>query len=227
MKLTTLFEATQDEICEDYILANILFGNLPHNLREGFAEFYLKFKGKPKLAKYFLERKLDPQTRINFMHENKDDLKRTKVKNGIFDATYGLGFTLYIYDFAGAPPFKFKEGVEVYDFTVFNNCSSLTEFPDWFPSNISSYQQVGTSIKSFKNIHKVIESCGSLYFGVNEVIKNVSYLAEIKNLNDIEFSGHPELTRSVNNYLKVTAPEDRDALSLQSHLIDDDFETFA
>ena len=54
MKLDSLFEASQDEICEDYILANALYGNLPNNRREEFAEFYRKYKGKPKLAQYFL-----------------------------------------------------------------------------------------------------------------------------------------------------------------------------
>ena len=227
MKLTNLFESSQDDICEDYILANALYGNLPNNRREEFAEFYRKYKGKPKLAQYFLERKLDPQTRKNFMNENEDDLKRTEVKNGVFDAEYGLGFSLYIYDFAGAPPFKFKEDVEVYDFTVFNNCSTLTDFPDWFPRKISRYQQVGTSIKSFKNIHKVIESCGDMYFGKDEPIKGVSYLAEIKNLGSVEFSGNLELTHLVDKYLKETDQEDRSIFDLQDLLVDNNLAEFA
>jgi hypothetical protein len=92
---------------------------------------------------------------------------------------------------------------------------------------MSQYQQVGASIKSFKNIHKVIESCESMYFGKDETVRNVPYLAEIKNLDNVEFSGYLELTKSVNKYLEATKFEERSALSLQEHLLDDGFETFA
>lgn len=227
MKLTNLFEATQEEIFDDYILTNTLYGALAAPEGEKFKAFYKTVKGKPKAAKYYLENKMTTQARKNFLYYNEDDLKRVSFSGENLDVEYGSNFAIYIYDFAGPPPFKFKRNDEVFDFTMFNECKTLTEYPSWFPNHIARYQQVGTSIKSFKNIHKVIESCGDMYFGQDEVIKNVSYLAEIKNLDNVEFSGYPELTKSVNKYLESTAKEDRDAISLQTHLIDDDFETFA
>jgi hypothetical protein len=73
----------------------------------------------------------------------------------------------------------------------------------------------------------VIESAGDLYFGKDEVISNVSYIAEIKNLDYVEFSAKKELTASVNNYLKNTPKEERDIFDLQDHLIEDGFKDYA
>lgn len=230
MKLNNLlFEATQEEIFDDYILTNTLYGSLQAGVREEFVQFYknAKSKNKNKIAKYYLATKMTPQARNNFLRENKDTLKHMTFSGEYLEVEYNLGFTVYVYDFAGPPPFKFKKNSEVYSFGVFEACASLTEYPSWFPNHIATYQQVGSSIKSFRNIHKVIESCGEMYFGQDETIRNVSYLAEIKNLDRVEFAGYPELTKSVNNYLQGTAQEDRDAIGLQDHLIDDDFETFA
>ena len=230
MKLNTLLESTQEEIFEDYILANLLYGNLNGNDRPKFAEFYKNAKSKnmQKIAKYYLERKMDQSERDKFLHNNKDDLKQVRFNGEFLDCEYGLGITIYIYDIAGAPPFKFKRGEEIYDFGVYGTCETLTEFPSWFPNHMTRYQQDGTGIKSLKNIHKVIESCGELYFsGSDDCLRNVSYLAGIKNLDRVEFAGNIKVTDAVNSYLDSTHRDERDILDLQDHLIDNGFEQFA
>lgn len=235
MKIANLLvEETQEEKFENYILLNTLYGSFREADRKEFEEYLRKYGNQPKSGTYYLERKMSPQARKNFLHDSEDDLKRVSFHGEYIDVEYSLGFSFYALDLIGPPPFKFKRNDEIYNFVVFNNCSTLTEYPSWFPNHISQYQQVGASIKSFKNIHKVIESCGSMYFGKDETIRNVPYLAEIKNLNDVEFSGYPELTKSVNKYLQISMnsdrsirQEERSALSLQEHLLDEGFETFA
>ena len=230
MKLHTLLEATQQEIYEDYLLANLIYGNLRGPDRPKFEEFYKNAKSKnmSKIAKYYLERKMNTDDRQKFLHDNKDDLKRFKFSGDFFDCEYGLGITIYVYDIVGAPPFKFKRGDEIFDFGVYGSCETLTEFPSWFPNHIARYQQDGTGIKSLKNIHKVIESCSELYFGTkDDCIRNISYLAGIKNLDRVEFAGNVKVTDAVNTYLDSTHKDERDILDLQDHLIDNGFEQFA
>ena len=228
MKIANLLnEETQEEKFENYILLNTLYGSFREADRKEFEEYLRKYGNQPKSGTYYLERKMPPQAKKIFLYDHEDALKRISFQGEYIDIGFSLGFTFYAYDLLGPPLFKFKRNVEIYNFGVFGDCSTLTEYPSWFPNHISQYHQVGASIKSFKNIHKVIESCESMYFGKDETIRNVPYLAEIKNLNDAEFSGYPELTRSVNKYLEATKFEERSALSLQEHLLDNGFETFA
>lgn len=227
MKLSNLFESSREMTPEEYILLNVLYGSLHEPKRVEFEKFYHSMAGKPKIAEYYIERKMSDFDRKRFYEDYGSDIKNVSFNGEFIEVESSLGLTIYIYDLAGKPPFKFERNQEVYTFGVFNNCKNLTEFPSWFPNHISQYQQVGTSIKSFKNIHKVIESCGDLYFGKDETIRNVSYIAEIKNLDRVEFSAKPELTKSVNSYLNSTSREDRNAVDLQSHLIDNGFKEYA
>jgi len=227
MKIQNLFESSRQEVFEDYILLNTLYSSLNEAKREEFKKYYATVKGKPKAAKYFIEYKMTTTQRNNFYHDNSDDLKRVTFSGEFIDDTYSLGFTIYVYDLGGPPPFKFKRNDEIYDFGVFDNCSTLTEYPTWFPNHIGRYHQVGTSIKSLKNIHKVIESCGDMYFGKNESFKNASYLAEVKNLDNVEFTGNLKVSDVVNTYLKNTDYKDRSIFDLQDHLIESGFEEYA
>lgn len=223
MKLTHLFENDTEAKIKEYILLNVLYGTFGLNDREDFLKFYHSSKDEFKATAYI--NKMPPGWQRNFWEENDSDLKHYKISGN--EVEFEMGFVIYIYDFAGPPPFKFKRNFEVYNFGVFEQCAKLTEFPSWFPNHVDKYQQVGTSIKSLKNIHKVIESAGDLYFGKDEVISNVSYIAEIKNLDYVEFSAKKELTTSVNNYLKNTPKEERDIFDLQDHLIEDGFKDYA
>lgn len=223
MKLRNLFENDTAAKIKEYIFLNVLYGTFGIADREAFLKFFHESKEQFKATEYI--NKMPPGWQKNFWHENEHDLSNYTISGN--EVEFDYGFVLYTYDFAGAPPFEFKKNFEIYSFGVFENCKSLTEYPSWFPKHMDQYQQVGTSIKSFKNIHKVIQSAGELYFGKDEVIRNVSYIAGIKNLNRLEFSGYPELTKVVNNYLRETPVDERDILDLQDYLIDNDFENFA
>ena len=227
MKLTSLLESTQEEIFHDYVLTNLLVGALRPPQREPFIAFYKKMKGKPKIAQYYLDTKMSQSEKDDFYNYYSEDLKNIKFQGDTIDLTYGLGMTIYAYDLIGPPPFKFPRNNEVYDFGLFQECSTLTEYPSWFPNHIARYSQVGSGISSLKNIHKVINSCGEMYFGSKEEIKNVSFLAEVKNLTNIEFAGKPEITYAVNKYLSDTKGKERSALDLQDLLIDSGFKQFA
>ena len=223
MKLTHLFEHDTGAKIEEYILLNTLYGSFGLADREAFLKFFHESKDEFKATAYI--DKMPVGWQKNFFHENESDLKYYKISGN--EVEFEMGFVIYIYDFAGPPPFKFKSSFEVYNFGVFEQCKTLTEFPSWFPNHVDKYQQVGTSIKSLKNIHKIIESAGDLYFGKDETISNVSYIAEIKNLDFVEFSSKKELTESVNSYLKNTPKEERDIFDLQDHLIDSGFKDYA
>lgn len=223
MKLTHLFEQDNQAHIKEYILLNTLFGTFGMADREAFLKFYHSSKDEFKATAYI--NKMPVGWQKNFWDENESDLKFYKISGN--EVEFEMSFVLYIYDFAGAPPFKFKKNFEVYSFGMFEQCKTLTELPAWFPNRVNKYQQVGTSIKSLKNIHKVIESAGDLYFGKDETISKASYIAGIKNLDYVEFSGIPNLTKSVNNYLKSAPKNDRDIFDLQEHLIGDNLEAYA
>jgi hypothetical protein len=225
MKLENIFTNGFEAKIKEYILLNVLYGALGHADREQFLKFYKESKDEFKATAYI--NKMPPGWSRNFWHENSTDLDPSNYKITGNEVEFINGFVLYIYDIAGPPPFTFKKNFEIYSFGVFNGCKLITEFPSWFPKHMDQYQQVGTSIKSLKNIHKVIQSAGELYFGKDETIRDVSYIAGIKNLVRLEFSGNPELTKSVNKYLRETPVDERDILDLQDHLIDNEFKDYA
>ena len=224
MRLSSLFENDSSEIINDYLLLNTLYGTFGKADRDSFLRHYEKEKaetGKFNVNEYI--EKMPAGWKTNFReneHLNDYQISGNEVK-------FDLSFSLYIYDFAGPPPFILKRGHEIYEFAIYRNCSKLTEYPSWFPSEIYRYQQVGTSIKSFKNITKVIKECVEMHFGFEETLKDVSYLAGIQHLKFVAFDGNSKLDRHVNKYLDETSKEGRDIFDLHSYLIDNGMEEFA
>lgn len=228
MKITTLFEeASQNDKFEDYIICNLLIGEAEPK-RTHFAKYLKTSAAKVELpGQNYLDTVLNAADRKHFFDEYRKEIAEFEFSGNVLKPDVMTSLVLYGYDQFGKPPFEFSKTEEYHSFGFFKNCASLTEIPKWIPSRIYQFQCQGTNVKSLKNIDQIITECYEMWFGADDNVRDISYLAGIKGLDHVTFDGYPELTKGVEEYLRETPHKDRDIIDFQSFLIDNGYENRA
>lgn len=228
MKLTAILEETsQNDKFEDYIVCNLLIGQALTK-RQRFEKYLKSDAAKVELpGQNYLDNVIEQSERKWFYDENGREITEYEFSGNVLKPDVMTSFVIYGYDFFGKPPFEFSKTDEYHSFGIYQNCESLTELPDWIPPRMYQFQLSNSNIRSLKDINKKITHCFEMWFGPEDGIKNLSYLAGIQGLERVTLSNRNELTKIVEDYLANTPDEKRDIIDLHSVLIDAGFEDYA